>query len=276
MFEEKVISICKLLSKAGESILKVYNSDDFNARIKSDNSPVTAADKKSSEIINKGLKKLFPGVNIIDEERIIADIEIRKRWNRYFLIDPLDGTKEFIKKNGEFCINLAVIENNLPTEGWIYQPLEKKGWYCKKGHGIYEFNKFGELKKIESLKNNCKSVCIVASRSFFKPREAEIIKQIEKKFSVKVIHKGSSLKQIAMVLGKADLYVKAGPCSEWDTAPGQLMISEIGGATLLMENFETLKYNKENMKNPFFVMTSSRLNTPEFILYLKSIVKNVL
>lgn len=275
MIEKYVISICKLLSEAGQRILNVYNSGDFVPSIKADLSPVTQADKQSSKIINDGLQQIFPGVNVIDEEKSIPELEIRNKWDRYFLIDPLDGTKEFIKKNGEFCINLAVIKNNLPVEGWIYQPLEKKGWYSKKGQGIFEFDGFGNLSKIESIQNNCTEICIVASRSFFKPREAEIIKQIEKNYAVKVIHKGSSLKQISMVLGKADLYIKAGPCSEWDTAPGQLMIDEIGGATLMMENFEPMKYNKKEMMNPFFVMISSRLNTPEFIMFLKKVIKNL-
>ena len=99
-------------------------------------------------IINEGLQKLFPEIPILDEEKVIPEYETRKKWESYFLIDPLDGTKEFIKRNGEFCINLAIIKGIHPEEGWIYQPLIETGWYCKKGEGIFEFDKNGELKKI--------------------------------------------------------------------------------------------------------------------------------
>ena len=269
------LSVFEILALAGEAIVEIYKSNNFKAQIKSDNTPVTLADKASSEILNRSLKKIFPEIPIIDEENSIPEFEKRKNWKRYFLLDPLDGTKEFINKNGEFCINLALIEGSKPVEGWIYQPLEKRGWYCKKGNGIFELNANGKLQQIEKSQSFGNTIRIITSRSFFKPLEARLIKKIEKLYPVKIIHRGSSLKQIDIILGNADMYLKAGPCSEWDTAPGQLLVEEFGGITLQQANFETMIYNKPNLLNPHFVMLNSKLNRPDFIRFLKQIILEI-
>jgi len=272
MDSQQLKSVFSILAEAGKAIVEVYGSDDFHAEMKSDNSPVTRADKASSKIINEGLQKLFPEIPILDEEKVIPEYETRKKWESYFLIDPLDGTKEFIKRNGEFCINLAIIKGIHPEEGWIYQPLIETGWYCKKGEGIFEFDKNGELKKIGKTDKKPDVIRIAASRSFFKPREAELIEKMKKSYEVQILHCGSSRKQVQMILGNADMYLKAGPCSEWDTAPGQLMVEEFGGAVLLQDTFETMSYNKPEMKNPYFVMLNARLNNQQYIDYLKGII----
>ena len=266
--DDKTISVFNNLIAAGDAILKIYESNDFDTKLKSDNTPVTLADKASSKFLNRELKKLFPEIPIIDEENSIPDFEVRKNWSAYFLIDPLDGTKEFINKNGEFCINLALIKDSKPVEGWIYQPLEKRGWYCKKGNGIFEFDSNGKSWNIKSVENSDKTIRIVTSRSFFKPTEARLIKEIEKLYPIEIIHRGSSLKQIDIVLGKADMYLKAGPCSEWDTAPGQLMVEEFGGTVIRQDSLKPVSYNKPILLNPHFVMLNSHLNTPEFIEFL--------
>ncbi len=268
-----VQQINELLVKAGDAIVKVYRSNDFAAETKSDNSPVTRADKASSRILNNGLKNLFPGIHILDEETHIPEFEERSRWPQYFLIDPLDGTKEFIKQNGEFCINLALIKGTSPQLGWIYQPLAETGWFCEKGKGIVEFSKNQEIKQLIRPKTEQEVIRIAASRSFFIPREAELIEKINRHFEVEILHCGSSKKQVQMVLGNADMYLKAGPCSEWDTAPGQLMVEEFGGAVLRHDSFETLKYNRENLRNPPFIMLNQRLNTPGFIAFMKKIIR---
>ncbi|MDB4584393.1 hypothetical protein N9164_14670, partial [Draconibacterium sp.] len=195
-----------------------------------------------------------------------------KNWPQYFLIDPLDGTKEFINRNGEFCINLALIKGSKPIEAFIYQPLEKQGWFCKTGDGIVGFDKKGNTQKIEKKDRTNSIIRIVASRSFFKPREAELIGKMEKSYPLEIIHRGSSLKQVDIICGIADMYLKAGPCSEWDTAPGQLMVEEFGGAVLRHIDFEPLTYNKPDMINPHFVMLNSRLNNTKFIQFLKQIM----
>ena len=272
MDKKELGKILETLISAGEAIEEVYQSDDFNAELKSDNSPVTRADKASSRIINKGLSHIFPQIPVLDEENPIPDYKERTLWKQYFLVDPLDGTKEFIKRNGEFCINLALLKGTSPEYGWIYQPLAKKGWFCRRNEGIYEFDIKGNLVKIEPPQAISNSIRIAASRSFFKPREAELIEKMKQHFKVEIIHCGSSKKQVQMIKGNADMYLKAGPCSEWDTAPGQLMVEEFGGAVLRHDNFETLQYNRENLINPHFVMLNSHLNTPGFISFMKDII----
>ena len=273
MDRSKLENIFNLLAKAGEAIVNVYNDDNLHTRLKADNTPVTKADKASSKILNQGLKDLFPEIPILDEENSIPGFEERRKWEKYFLVDPLDGTKEFIKHNGEFCINLAVIQGTSPEYGWIYQPLAKTGWYCKRGEGILEFNSDGETRKIDLPKIDRDVIKIAASRSFFKPREAELIEKIKRYFEVEILHCGSSRKQVEMVKGNADMYLKAGPCSEWDTAPGQLMVEEFGGAVLRHDTFKTLEYNRENLINPHFVMLNKWLNTPEFTSFLQEIIE---
>ncbi|WP_346859153.1 inositol monophosphatase family protein [uncultured Draconibacterium sp.] len=273
MEEQKLKSVFELLASAGSAILDVYASDNFNEEMKADNSPVTRADKASSKLINSGLKSLFPSVPVLDEENTIPAFEERLKWKDYFLVDPLDGTKEFIKRNGEFCINLALINGTQPEEGWIYQPLAETGWYCKKGEGIVEFRKDGSIRTIEKKENQSELIRIATSRSFFKPREAELIEKIKREFEVEILHCGSSKKQVQMILGNADMYLKAGPCSEWDTAPGQLMVEEFGGTVFRQDNFEPVRYNKPHMKSPHFVMLNARLNTPEFVQFLKTIIQ---
>jgi len=273
MEEQKLKSVFALLASAGAAILEVYASDNFNAELKADNSPVTRADKASSKIINEGLNSLFPDIPVLDEENTIPDFEERIKWDRYYLVDPLDGTKEFIKRNGEFCINLAQINGTQPEEGWIYQPLTETGWYCKKGEGIFEFTKAGNIQKIEQPLTKSELIRIATSRSFFKPREAELIEKIKREFEVEILHCGSSKKQVQMILGNADMYLKAGPCSEWDTAPGQLMVEEFGGTVFRQDNFEPVAYNKPEMLSPHFVMLNSRLNTPDFVAFLKQIIQ---
>lgn len=265
--------IYELLVAAGDAIVEVYHSSNIGTEIKSDNSPVTRADKASSQILNRGLNALFPALPILDEETSIPAFGIRSKWKEYFLVDPLDGTKEFIKHNGEFCINLALMKGNAPHAGWIYQPLAKMGWYCEQGGGIVEFDKSGKQRMLISPDVQRDTIRIAASRSFFKPREAELIGKLKRSYEVEILHCGSSLKQVQMVKGNADMYLKAGPCSEWDTAPGQLMVEEFGGAVLRHDNFETLRYNRKKLLNPHFVMLNRRLNNPDFIRFLKAIIR---
>lgn len=264
--------IIALLAKAGAAIVEVYDRADLQTRLKADNTPVTLADKTSSRILNEGLKTLFPNIPVLDEETHIADFEVRRQWPQYFLVDPLDGTKEFIKHNGEFCINLALIKGTSPHEGWIYQPLAQTGWYCKRGEGIAEFDSRGNIRKMQRPQSTGNVIRIAASRSFFKPREAELIEKMKKYYAVEIIHSGSSLKQVQMIKGNADMYLKAGPCSEWDTAPGQLMVEDFGGAVLRHDTFKTLEYNRKDLRNPYFVMLGERLNNPGFIDFLRQII----
>jgi len=165
------------------------------------------------------------------------------------------------------------MNNDQPEEGWIYQPLTETGWYCQKGKGIYEFNKHGQVQQIKTKQKELDRIRIATSRSFFKPREAELIEKMKQSYSVEIIHCGSSKKQVEMVRGNADMYLKAGPCSEWDTAPGQLMVEEFGGLVFRQDTFETIRYNKPEMLNPHFVMLNRNLNSHEFVAYLQKLIQ---
>lgn len=273
MDKDKTNSVIKVLAEAGKEIIEIYESNDFDEQLKSDSSPVTKADKASSKIINAGLAAIFPEIPVLDEETNFPEYEIRKKWDNYFLVDPLDGTKEFIKRNGEFCINIALINHIAPVTGWIYEPLKQVGWFCNKGKGIVEFDGTGNLKNVIKPGTYHGKIRIATSRSFFKPREADLIEKMKRSYELEILHCGSSKKQIQMILGNADMYLKAGPCSEWDTAPGQLMVEEFGGIVFRQDTFKTMAYNKPVLKNPHFVMLNDRLNTPEFIHFMQQIIR---
>ncbi len=268
----KVHNVINVLADAGKAIIEVYESNDFDEQLKSDNTSVTRADKASSKIINAGLEKIFPEFPVLDEETNFPEYAVRRSWENYFLVDPLDGTKEFIKRNGEFCINIGLINKTAPVAGWIYEPLKQKGWFCSKGEGIFEFDNNGGFSEMQKPGIYTGKIRVATSRSFFKPREAELIEKMKRTFELEILHCGSSKKQIEIIKGNADMYLKAGPCSEWDTAPGQLMVEEFGGVVFRQDTFETMAYNKPILKNPYFVMLNERLNTPEFVEFMKQII----
>lgn len=274
MKEELVGKVETLLQKAGNAIMEVYSSSNFDELRKADFSPVTRADLLSSQIINKGLSVLFPSTPVIDEENIIPDYEIRKDWKKYFLLDPLDGTKEFIKQNGEFCINLALLENNFPVASWIFQPVSNSGWSCIKGKGLW---RFGSKEPIiqTNLEKNIKKLTLITSRSNLSDRGAAFIEKIKAHYDVEIVKMGSALKQVKVAQGKAGIYIRGSGCSEWDTAAGHLMVEETGGEVLQWDLETALLYNKQNLTNPRFIMLSKQLKTTEFKLLIKNILLEV-
>lgn len=274
MEKEMVGKVEELLRKAGNAIMEVYGSSNFDEYRKADFSPVTRADHISSKIINQGLSGLFPSIPVIDEENTIPPYEIRKNWHRYFLLDPLDGTKEFIKKNGEFCINLALIENNLPVVSWIFQPVTNMGWSCRKGKGLCHFGSNEPIVHDNSA-NKIKKLTLITSRSHLSRRGAAFIEKIKVNYDVEIIQMGSALKQVEIALGKAGIYIRGSGCSEWDTAAGQLMVEETGGQVLQWDLEKSLFYNKENLTNPRFIMLSNQLKTTEFKLLIKNILSEL-
>lgn len=268
--EERVIrEVEKLLQQAGEGILGVYHSGRFNTFQKTDMSPVTEADHLSSKTINHGLNILFPGIPVIDEENPIPAYSERMDWSHYFLLDPLDGTREFLKRNGEFCINLALMEHNRPVASWIYQPAGSRGWYCIKGSGLREFG--GRVAEMANRENG-KRLRLITSRSHTPAKGYAFFDEISKRYDLEIIRLGSALKQVEVALGFSGLYVRGSGCSEWDTAAGHLMVEEAGGAVLQWDMDSTLFYNKPGLKNPPFVMMSEYWQTVEFKEFIKSVL----
>lgn len=261
-----------LLRKAGEAVMNVYESSNYGETRKLDFSPVTRADHTSSRIINEGLTRLFPEIPVVDEENPIPLYSERKFWKEYFLLDPLDGTKEFIKKNGEFCINLALMKSGQPVSSWIYKPVGAVGWTCHKGEGL---RKFGCDDPILPEKNiNPDQLVLITSRSHTSRRGSRFMKLLSNRYSLQVIKMGSALKQVEVALGKADLYVRGSGCSEWDTAAGQLMVTESGGSVLQWDLKNPLLYNKITLTNPPFLMMSKKLQTTDFLGFIQNILSD--
>ena len=246
-----IVKINEIAYKAGSAILKVYHTS-FQVEIKDDNSPLTIADKKSHQIIEKGLTNLFPNIPILSEEGISIDYAQRSKWKKYWLIDPLDGTKEFIKKNGEFTVNIALIENGKSIFGSVYAPYTKELFWGHKGMGSWKSS------------NNKKAIKLCVSKPLTKKRivisrshpNNLVQSYIDKISEHELIRMGSSLKLCIIAEGKADIYPRLGPTSEWDIAAAQCIVEEAGGKVLEYQKDTPLIYNKKNILNPFFIVSS--------------------
>ncbi|MBA3679696.1 MAG: 3'(2'),5'-bisphosphate nucleotidase CysQ [Bacteroidetes bacterium] len=254
--------------KAGDEILKIYDTDFF-VQTKSDNTPVTLADKGASDSI---IKTLTPAnIPIISEEETILDHKIRKTWTHVWLVDPLDGTKEFVKRNGEFTVNIALVENNVPVIGVIYSPVSKEIYFASKTNGSFKVSQHDTIteinKKEDTLVDNLilaakklplqklpKKYTVVASRSHLSRELNQHIDKLKNVYSeVETINVGSSIKQCWVAEGKAHEYLRLGITMEWDTAAGQCILEEAGCALIDLETNLPMRYNKENLKNNFFI-----------------------
>ena len=273
--------------EAGRAILEVYRSSDFKVEEKADKSPLTLADKRSHEIIVKRLGKL--DIPILSEEGKDIPYEDRQRWETYWLIDPLDGTKEFIKKNGEFTVNIAMIRDRKPVAGVIYVPDKDVLYFALKNQGSFKVDSGDSIKQLESdliepLNNQAvrteneelaeafdsliagsaklpvldlpdRPFTIIGSRSHGLPElEAIVEEKRQEHGEVEFISAGSSLKLCLVAEGKADIYPRTGPTMEWDTAAGQAIAENAGCTVLKYDTVEPLIYNKENLLNPWFVV----------------------
>jgi 3'(2'), 5'-bisphosphate nucleotidase len=253
---------------AGEAIMQVYNSG-FSVEYKEDNSPLTLADKLSHEIISTGLQK-HSSYPVLSEEMAEIPYNERKNWSVFWLVDPLDGTKEFVKRNGEFTVNIALIENEAPVMGFIYLPVHKTLYYSlqnkgayrvMKGDSIIHFKSGAEIikasEKLPAEQPKDKIFTIVASRSHNSPdTEAFIEKERSTHGSVNLVSAGSSIKFCLVAEGKADAYPRFAPTMEWDTAAGQAIAEESGKKVVLPDGKTSLSYNKKSLLNPYFMVIS--------------------
>ena len=231
-----------LAKRAGSEILKIYNQD-FGVSFKGDNSPLTQADLIANKIICEALEKKYPNIPIISEENEKVDYEIRKNWDCFWCIDPLDGTKEFVKRNGEFTVNIALLHKNIPVLGVVYAPVLDELYSAKKGEGAY--------------KNHIKLPLHV------KPHETKIAVTSHShiKFNIKQflgekydwIYKGSSLKFCMVAEGSADIYPRFTPSSEWDSAAADAILRECGKFVYDFETQKPLQYNKKTFLNSSFI-----------------------
>jgi 3'(2'), 5'-bisphosphate nucleotidase len=243
--------------KAGRAILEVYNSEDFGVEQKADNSPLTKADKAAHRVIMEGLNDT--GYPVLSEEGAAIPYEERKRWNKFWLVDPLDGTKEFIKRNGEFTVNIALIENGKPLFGVVYVPVTDTLYWGSVGAGAFKA-KGSALDKAEAIhtKQPGDILRVVASRSHLNEETRAYIERFARDFKeVEFTSKGSSLKLVEVAEGNAHLYPRIAPTMEWDTAAAHAIVLAAGGSVNQLDN-TPLVYNKEHLLNPYFVVKSRR------------------
>ncbi len=245
-----VISIAK---EAGKEILKIYKKD-FSVNYKKEGSPLTEADIASHNLIIKMLKKNYPKIPILSEESKEIEYSERKNWNRFWLIDPLDGTKEFVKKKNEFTVNIALIREGKPILGVVYVPVKDLVYFSDGKESLKQFDN-GEIKKLpleEGKDNKENKLRVVASKSHFSEETKNYIESLGKEYEL--ISIGSSLKLCMVAEGKADIYPRLGPTMEWDTAAAHAIVNGAGKKVYKFGSKEELEYNKENLKNPWFVV----------------------
>ncbi|HLP50839.1 MAG TPA: 3'(2'),5'-bisphosphate nucleotidase CysQ [Chitinophagales bacterium] len=257
----KEIDIEELLAiaqQAGDAIMEIY-ARDFEVIIKEDKSPLTEADKKSNAVIIAGLQKSYPAIPFISEETKLTPYEERKNWTRFWLIDPIDGTKEFIKKNGEFTVNIALIEDGVPVVGIVHVPAQNKTYYGVKGEGSfkYETGKQDSTIKLtnDTHYNEKQSVLVVASRSHLDEKTLSFVEELKAAGKeVDFLSSGSSIKFCLVAEGAADVYPRFGPTMEWDTGAAHAVALYAGRNVINTETGKPLIYNKENLLNPYFIV----------------------
>ncbi len=251
---------CEVLIRAalmaGEEILEVYGGD-FAVETKEDRSPLTEADRKSNEVILRVLEEEYPGIPIISEETKEKPYEERKGWGEFWLVDPLDGTKEFIKRNGEFTVNIALVRESAPVMGVVYQPVTGKLYHASAGSGSFERDGNGKETRLQGQPHYSEldEITVVASRSHLTPEVEAFVEDLRGQGKkVEFLSSGSSLKLCLVAEGSATVYPRLGPTMEWDTAAAHVVATEAGKQVLNWETREPLVYGKENLLNPFFVV----------------------
>jgi len=257
MLDQIDIDLLKKIARdAGDAILEVYGSE-FSVDTKDDNSPLTEADRKSNEVIVSALEKHYPDIPIISEETKTLEYADRKDWEYFWLVDPLDGTKEFIKRNGEFTVNIALIHRNTPVIGVVYQPVGDRLFWGVVDQAAWSSSEGGEPIAMRggdhySTKEN---IVVVASRSHLTQDVQDFVADLEAKGrKVEFLSAGSSLKLCLVAEGAADVYPRLGPTMEWDTGAAHAVALAAGRQVNAHDTGEALLYNKENLLNPHFIV----------------------
>lgn len=252
----------KAAFQGGQEILEVYHQSGYTVEWKEDNSPLTQADKAANHVIKKHLEPT--GIPLLSEEGKAIDYAERSKWLKFWLVDPLDGTKEFIKRNGEFTVNIALIENNIPVLGVIYVPETKELYFAEEELGAYKKEEFSNELIMDQIlfdshrlprSSGPNTFTVVASRSHMSEETQNYIDKLKEEHGrIETLSRGSSLKLCMVAEGKANEYPRFAPTMEWDTAAGHA-IARISGAKVIDNTTgEELRYNKENLRNPWFLV----------------------
>lgn len=258
--EKLLPSLTEIARNAGHAIMQIYSRADFGVVSKQDNSPLTAADMAAHHLINTALQKLTPELPILSEEAAVVPWEIRRHWPRYWLVDPLDGTREFIKRNGEFTVNIALIDAGVPVLGIVYVPVQELLYAGVQSDGAWK-EQNGHRISINTAKTHKgqKHIRIVASRNHPGEQLNAWLANAASIFpALKLVSIGSSLKLCLVAEGSADIYPRLSPTSEWDTAAAHAVLLAAGGK-FVDTNFAEYRYNrKESLLNPFFYAAGDR------------------
>jgi len=253
----KIIDQVSVISiEAGKAIMAIYSDvDRFGVEYKSDNSPLTKADQAANKIICDGLVQLDSIFPIISEENKLVDYKERSQYEYYWLVDPLDGTKEFIKRNGEFTVNIALINKQTPFAGVVYVPATEELFWAIKGHGAFHV-KDGKEQQLHcsSFTSDQKALGIVCSRSHLNEATQSFVEQFE---APNLVSKGSSLKFTIIAKNDAHIYPRLAPTMEWDTAAGQAICEAVGVSVIDHTSNSSLLYNKEDLLNPWFLVSNN-------------------
>lgn len=256
-------SIRSIAHDAGTAIMRVY-ARDFRVRRKADNSPLTEADSIAHRIIADALEAEDPGIPILSEESSeLAPYTVRRAWTRYWLVDPLDGTKEFVKRNGQFTVNIALVENGCPIAGVVYAPARDWMYWGSVGSGAFKSVGGGEPVPIRcATVPQSGALRVVGSNSHLSAETREYLDALRSRYSdVSFVSMGSSLKICLVADGSAELYPRLAPTMEWDTAAAHAVLAAAGGRILDQGTGDDLRYNKDNLLNGWFVAEGKRLGS---------------
>jgi 3'(2'), 5'-bisphosphate nucleotidase len=250
---EEFMKVVDLAVEAGKTIQEIYDrSEGVVVEKKADNSPLTIADRASHNVIAKGLKDLHPGIPVLSEEGKSIPFATRKEWGTYWLVDPLDGTKEFISRNGEFTVNIALMKDSEPVGGVVFAPALGFLYFALRGEGAFKKNGSGGAVRIQVEARPVGGVVAAQSRSHASPEEMEFLVPLNVQRTVQI---GSSLKFCMIAEGKAHVYPRFGPMMEWDTAAGHAVVVEAGGFVRAWAG-GPLKYNTESLKHSGLIVSS--------------------
>ena len=245
--------IRKLALEAGDKIMEIYGSDDFDVKSKSDDSPVTAADEAADALISAGLRAAFPDMMLVTEEQAATHTTT---GDTFLIVDPLDGTKEFVHRRGDFTVNIALVEGGVPTRGVVYAPAKGRMFFTQAdGQAVEETGAFdkdvvGDVTRMNVANSDNSALLVVASKSHRDQATDDYIN----KYSVQDMKSaGSSLKFCLVATGEADLYPRVGRTMEWDTAAGHAVLSGAGGKVVRFDDHSPLLYGKDGYANPFFI-----------------------